>query len=68
MDSRQTDTLQDPPHHSAMVAGLERRPAHQKPASSGRLFILKPYGLTGFTHLPPAATSAGLTPGKLRNG
>src|SRR5258707_1595443 len=30
---------------------------------SGRLFIVKPYGLTGFSHLPPAATSAGLTPG-----
>src|SRR6266567_3680920 len=30
---------------------------------SGRLFIVKPYGLTGFNHLPPAATSAGLTPG-----
>src|SRR5206468_2648739 len=30
---------------------------------SGRLFIVKPYGLTGFNHLPPAATSAVLTPG-----
>jgi hypothetical protein len=33
MDSRQTDTLQDLPHHSTMLAGLERRSAHQKPAS-----------------------------------
>lgn len=30
---------------------------------SGRLFIVKPYALGGFNHLPPAATSAGLTPG-----
>src|SRR5258707_745982 len=30
---------------------------------SGRLFVVKPYGLTGFSHLPPAATLAGLTPG-----
>jgi len=30
---------------------------------SGRLFIVKPYGLTGFSHLPSAATSAGLNPG-----
>ena len=30
---------------------------------SGRLFIVKPYGLTGFNHLPQAATSAGLNPG-----
>jgi hypothetical protein len=30
---------------------------------SGRLFIVKPYGLTGFNHLPPSATTAGLTPG-----
>jgi len=30
---------------------------------SGRLFIVKPYGLTGFSHLPPAGPSAGLTPG-----
>jgi hypothetical protein len=30
---------------------------------SGRLFIVKPYGLTGFTHLPPSAAGTGLTPG-----
>ena len=30
---------------------------------SGRLFIVKPYALGGFNHLPQAATSAGLTPG-----
>jgi Domain of unknown function (DUF5916)/Carbohydrate family 9 binding domain-like len=30
---------------------------------SGRLFIVKPYALTGFTHLPPGATGTGLTPG-----
>jgi len=30
---------------------------------SGRLIVVKPYGLTGFNHLPPSATSAGLTPG-----
>ena len=30
---------------------------------SGRLFTVKPYGLGGFSHLPPAATSAGLAPG-----
>ena len=31
---------------------------------SGRLFVVKPYGLTGFNHLPPAAAaSAGLTAG-----
>jgi Domain of unknown function (DUF5916) len=30
---------------------------------SGRLFIVKPYGLTGFTHLPPRAAGTGLTPG-----
>jgi hypothetical protein len=30
---------------------------------SGRLFIVKPYALTGFTHLPPSATGTGLTPG-----
>lgn len=30
---------------------------------SGRLFIVKPYALGGFNHLPNAATSAGLTPG-----
>src|SRR5205814_5802410 len=31
--------------------------------ASGRLFIVKPYGLSGFNHLPPAASLAGLTPG-----
>jgi hypothetical protein len=30
---------------------------------SGRLFIVKPYVLTGFTHLPPSAGGTGLTPG-----
>src|SRR5258708_5165531 len=30
---------------------------------SGRLFIVKPYGLTGFSHFPPSATGTGLTPG-----
>ena len=30
---------------------------------SGRLFIVKPYGLTGFTHQPPSAAGTGLTPG-----
>ncbi len=30
---------------------------------SGRLFIVKPYGLTGFTHRPPSAAGTGLTPG-----
>src|SRR5438552_5351594 len=30
---------------------------------SGRLLIVKPYGLTGLNHLPQAATSAGLAPG-----
>lgn len=30
---------------------------------SGRLFILKPYGLTGFTHRPSSAAGTGLTPG-----
>ncbi len=30
---------------------------------SGRLFIIKPYGLAGFSHLPQNATAAGLTPG-----
>lgn len=30
---------------------------------SGRLFIVKPYALTGCTHLPPSAAGAGLTPG-----
>src|ERR1700736_5476240 len=30
---------------------------------SGRLFIVKPYALTGFTHLPPRADGTGLTPG-----
>jgi len=30
---------------------------------SGRLLIIKPYGLTGFTSLPANAATAGLTPG-----
>jgi len=30
---------------------------------SGRLFIVKPYGLAGFSHLPPSALGSGLTPG-----
>ena len=30
---------------------------------SGRLFIVKPYGLSGFTHRPPSAAGTGLTPG-----
>jgi hypothetical protein len=30
---------------------------------SGRLFIVKPYALTGFTHLPSSAAGTGLTPG-----
>ena len=30
---------------------------------SGRLFIIKPYALGGFRHLPPSATDTGLTPG-----
>jgi hypothetical protein len=30
---------------------------------SGRLFIVKPYALTGFTHLPSIAAGTGLTPG-----
>jgi Domain of unknown function (DUF5916) len=30
---------------------------------SGRLFIVKPYGLIGFGHLPPSAAGTGLTPG-----
>ena len=30
---------------------------------SGRLFIIKPYVLGGFSHLPPDATASGLTPG-----
>ena len=30
---------------------------------SGRLFIVKPYGLTGFSHFPPSAAGTGLTPG-----
>lgn len=30
---------------------------------SGRLFIVKPYGLVGFTHLPASAAETGLTPG-----
>jgi hypothetical protein len=29
----------------------------------GRLFIVKPYGLAGFTHRPPSASGTGLTPG-----
>lgn len=29
----------------------------------GRLFIVKPYALTGFTHLPSSAAGTGLTPG-----
>ncbi len=31
--------------------------------SSGRLFIVKPYVLGGFSHLPANATASGLTPG-----
>ena len=30
---------------------------------SGRLFIVKPYALGGFNHLPPSAAASGLTPG-----
>ena len=30
---------------------------------SGRLFIVKPYGLTGFRHFPPSAAGTGFTPG-----
>jgi hypothetical protein len=30
---------------------------------SGRLFIIKPYALGGFNHLPPNAAASGLTPG-----
>ena len=30
---------------------------------SGRLFIVKPYGLTGFSHFPPSAAATGYTPG-----
>jgi len=30
---------------------------------SGRLFIVKPYALGGFSHLPPSALGSGLTPG-----
>src|SRR5215813_5456540 len=30
---------------------------------SGRLFIVKPYGLIGFSHFPPSAAGTGLTPG-----
>jgi hypothetical protein len=30
---------------------------------SGRLFIVKPYGLLGFSHFPPSAVGTGLTPG-----
>ena len=30
---------------------------------SGRLFIVKPYGLVGFTHEPASAAGTGLTPG-----
>jgi hypothetical protein len=30
---------------------------------SGRLFIVKPYGLTGFNHYPSSAAGTGLTPG-----
>jgi hypothetical protein len=30
---------------------------------SGRLFIVKPYGLTGFSHFPQSAAGTGLTPG-----
>jgi hypothetical protein len=31
--------------------------------SGGRLLIIKPYGLGGFRHLPPAAIGSGLEPG-----
>jgi len=30
---------------------------------SGRLFIVKPYGLVGFNHFPPSAAGSGFTPG-----
>ena len=30
---------------------------------SGRLFIVKPYGLTGFSHFPPTVAGTGYTPG-----
>lgn len=30
---------------------------------SGRLFIVKPYGLTGFSHFPASAAGTGFTPG-----
>ena len=30
---------------------------------SGRLFIIKPYALTGYQHWPPSAAEAGLNPG-----
>ena len=30
---------------------------------SGRLFIVKPYGLTGFSHFPPDAAGTGFKPG-----
>jgi len=30
---------------------------------SGRLFIVKPYALAGFSHLPASAAASGLTPG-----
>ena len=33
---------------------------------SGQLFIIKPYGLAGFNHLPPGATANGLTAGTKR--
>src|SRR5205814_2805560 len=29
----------------------------------GRLFIVKPYGLAGFSHFPPSAAGTGFTPG-----
>jgi hypothetical protein len=30
---------------------------------SGRLFIVKPYGLAGFSHFPPSAAGTGFSPG-----
>src|SRR5205807_7246812 len=30
---------------------------------SGRLFVIKPYGLTGFSHFPPSAAGTGYSPG-----
>src|SRR5438034_7929702 len=30
---------------------------------SGRLFIVKPYGLVGFSHFPPSTAGTGFTPG-----